>query len=152
MMNDRDPWQPWREDDLLRIPATADAVDDAPAPSDASVPGWHVVLASGHVIAPAITVAHRTVLAVAQSLPRSGSCEVFVRTDSLDVRQSARTQAGRRYLAGQRLPEGAPAAASFQFGTVQNGIAPCLLAGQRITACDVDTRPRKTWWRRVDAE
>jgi hypothetical protein len=92
------------------------------------------------------------VLAIADAVPRGGSCEVFARIATLDLTHRrvlpvSATGEWRTALQGV-----IPATAGFVIGRAQDGIAPCMLGGERIHACDVDTRPRKTWWRRTDAE
>ncbi len=56
----------------------------------------------------------------------------------------------RRILSG-----GIPTGAAFTLETNAgaNGTsALCTLGDARVAECDVDMRPRRTWWRRGDAE
>lgn len=144
-------WQPLREEDLLLVQPVVQDMAQAAA-IDTAGPGWYVELGTGHVITPAITVTDRAVLAIAAAVPRSGACEVFARIASFDLAQARVVPAATPGTWSTTLAGAIPPTARFGFGVTAGGIAPCLLAGQRITACDVDTRPRKTWWRRIDAE
>jgi hypothetical protein len=144
-------WQPLREPDLVRVEAVIRDLESAPL-ADTAGPGWYVELGNGHVITPAITVADRTTVVIAAALPRRGACEVFVRTATFDL---ARQRVAPGAIPGEwstRLVAPIATTARFGFGRPVDGIAPCLVAGQRIAACDVDTRPRKTWWRQSDAQ
>lgn len=144
-------WRPLTEADLLRVPAIVREVGDAPT-VDTSGPGWYVELGRGHVIAPTITAADRSSLVIADAVPRGGACEVFARIATFDLAQQRVVPAAEPGRWSTVLPTPVPAIAEFRFGPAEGDRAPCQLAGQRIAACDVDTRPRKTWWRRSDAE
>jgi hypothetical protein len=50
------------------------------------------------------------------------------------------------------LPAPALVTAGFTLERISDSLTTCSVGGQPIAACDVDTRPRKTWWRRNDAE
>ena len=133
--------------------ATVQAAVDAATSIADSGPGWYIELGSGHVVTPTLTVNHQVVLAIAASIPRQGSCEVFTRIASLELEQ------GRVVMPAPQpggwstpLPRPVPLSERFILGTPQDMVSPCTLGGQRVAACDVDTRPRKTWWRREDAE
>src|SRR5690606_3389236 len=81
-------WRPWREDDLERVSATVQAIDDAAAIMEPDSPGWYAELGSGHVIVPSLTVNHRTVLVIASAVPQiGGPCEIFARIATLDLGQ-----------------------------------------------------------------
>jgi hypothetical protein len=143
-------WIALREADLLRVVARAPPTE-APEHSPA---GWYMELGSGHVVAPALTVNNRAMLVIAATLPRAGQpCEIFARMASFDLAQR-RVVVPPGSTSNWHLPlsEAVPVAAGFQLGPIEGGIAPCTLAGQRVPDCDVDTRPRRTWWRRGDAE
>jgi hypothetical protein len=148
-----DAWEPLRETDLVHARATPQAAAEAAMTIDPAAPGWYVELGSGHVITPTITVHGRAVLAIAAEVPRdSDACEVFARIANFDLATSQMRPSGSP--AGWSVPLAAaiPASARFTLGTEVGGLAPCTLGGERIAACDVDTRPRRTWWRRLDAE
>lgn len=144
-------WPPLREEDLHRVPATHQAVEVAGAmPIDA--PGWFIELGRGHVLTPTLTVSHRAVLVIAEAMPRDGACEVFARIASVDLRQ------GQPFVTREdqwSLPLPRPVAAGERLRLDMADAAPaatCTLDEEPVPACDVDTRPRRTWWRRTDAE
>lgn len=149
-------WQPLREEDLTRVEATVDAITTN-AGDTAAAPGWYVELGQGHVITPSLTVHGRAVLAIAAAVPQlPGPCEVFVHVASLDLAQR-QLVAMQDAATGTRawrmsLQELVPAAAVFGFQGNEAGILRCQLGGQHVAACDVDTRPRRTWWRREDGQ
>jgi len=146
-------WQPWREDDLERVSATVQAIDDAASIMDPGSPGWYAELGSGHVIVPSLTVNHRAVLVIASAVPQiGGPCEIFARIATFDLGQQSIVPASSTGEWQVPLPRPVSAATNFSISAVQEGTATCTLGGQWVPACDVDTRPRKTWWRRTDAE
>lgn len=150
---DYDAWEPIEEEDLTRVNASLQAASDAASHIDPASAGWYLELGSGHVVTPALTVDHRVVLAVAEAIPRSGSCEVFTRIASLELEQGRVVpDASTPDSWSRALPSPVLLTDQFTLGATQGPVAPCTLGGQRIAACDVDTRPRKTWWRREDAE
>jgi Tfp pilus tip-associated adhesin PilY1 len=145
-------WVPVREEDLSRVTAVPATTDEVPAPTVPAHPGWYVELGSGHVVAPSLTVHNRVVLAIAEVVPRDGEpCEVFTRIAAVDLATRQVITMGPAQ-GRQTIATPIPANATFTLGQAAEGIAPCTLAGQRINACDVDTRPRRTWWRREDAQ
>jgi hypothetical protein len=146
-------WQPLHEADLLRVTVTAQADTEAATSPDPAFAGWYVELGAGHVVTPTITINHRAVLAIAAVLPRgNGPCEVLTRIASFDLvrQQLVPATTGDHWQASLPLP--VPVAAGFSLEAIDDAVTACVLGGQRIAACDVDTRPRKTWWRRNDAE
>lgn len=145
-------WQPVREADLQRVD-TFQGGGDTPAFADPADPGWFIELGGGHVVTPSLTVSHRAVLAIAAPLPNAGGpCEVFVRIATLDLQHQRVVPVPEEGEWRLPLIEPVPALASLSVGAAQGNVAPCTLAGQRVAACDVDTRPRRTWWRRGDAD
>lgn len=53
------------------------------------------------------------------------------------------------------LPAALPASAGVVLATAPadaNGHVPCMVGDQRLPACSLDTRPRRSWWRREDAD
>lgn len=148
-----DAWDPLEEEDLVRVNATVQAAADAADFIDPASPGWYIELGSGHVVAPSLTVNHRVVLAIAASIPRGGSCEVLTRIASVELEQGRVVpDASTTGNWATTLPGPLLLAEQFSVGGLQGTVAQCTLGGQRVAACDVDTRPRKTWWRREDAE
>jgi hypothetical protein len=147
-----EPWAPVTEADLHEAPATLQGIDAAKS-TDPSGPGWYVRLGAGHVVAPALTVDHRATVVIAEAIPGNGPCEVFVRIAHLDLRNAQLVAVGLEGTAFTPLPRAVPVTATLQHaGAASDGTAPCHLDNQRIPGCDVDTRPRRTWWRRMDAE
>lgn len=141
-------WRPLREDDLLRLSRPGEAEGQRIGP------GYFIELARGEVLSSSITAAGRAVLAVADSTATTASqCQVAVRVGSLLVDSAAAAITALRdapWLVS--LPRPTPAGAAFQYTAEGNGTSPCTLGDQRVAACDVNTAPRRTWWRREDAE
>lgn len=146
-------WQAWHEDDLVLLPSTVLAAPASRA-VDPDAHGWYVELNGGHIVAPSITVRGRTTLLIASVLPREGPCEIFARTASIDTTQlrllPAVADSGdwQMPLPGRVMPDAGFVLTQVAGTTVMT----CSVAGQPVTACDVDTRARKTWWLRTDAE
>lgn len=146
-------WQPLREEDLIRVPATVDASEGADA-IDPAGPGWYIELGQGHVVGRSLTMDGRTVLVVATALPRSGPCEVFARIATLDlIRQRLLPAVAEPDDWLAPLPATLALPARFEHVLSADGsTALCTLSGQAVSACDLDTRPRKSWWLRTDAQ
>lgn len=141
----------------MRVEATVQATSSVASPGPDAGPGWYVELGQGHVIAPSLTVHDRAVLAIARAVPRHpGPCEVFVHIASVDLlrRQVVSTDDATSGARTWRTPlhEAVPASAVLALPRREEGILRCELGGQRVAACDVDTRPKRTWWRRSDAQ
>lgn len=150
--DDFESWKPVREEDLMKV-STAQASAEAANVVDPEMPGWYIELGSGHVIAPSITVNHRVVLGIAEAIPRTGPCEILTRIASLELDQGRVVPEVSSLDNWTRLlPVPVLLSDRFEIGEVHGTVAPCSLGGQLVAACDVDTRPRKTWWRREDAE
>jgi len=148
----QEPWQPVREQDLHRARTPERPPQDS-TETNAQHPGWYIELGSGHVIAPTLTVDHRAVLIIATALPQEGTaCEVFVRIADLDLLEPPDDPTRSIAERSTSLDAAVPASANLHVGAVVQGVAGCTLDGHRVPACDVDTRPRRTWWRRTDAE
>jgi hypothetical protein len=143
-------WPPLREADLLRV-----ATGGLP-PEDQVVAGWFIELGNGEVINASVTVAGRTTLAIAESATGSTSgCRSAFSIATLD------TSSGRPLLdalGNWRRLLSRPIASDAVFTFVMDAAgadparAQCMLDGTRITECDLDTKPRRTWWRRGNAE
>lgn len=146
-------WRPIREPDLLRLAPTSSPGTDAPTALEPGSAGWYVELGSGHVVAPAITVAGHTVLVIAAALPRDdASCEILARIARLELDQARILPDALTGEWRSALPLPIGLAAGFLLEAAGDSIALCTLDGLHIPDCDVDTRPRKSWWRRNDAE
>jgi hypothetical protein len=146
-------WPPLREADLLQVSATVQAGTEAAASTDPTFAGWYVELGAGHVVTPTITIEHRAVLSIAAVAPRgNGPCEVLTRIASFDLlrQQVVPVPVGHPWQTPLVVP--IHVAGVFSLEPVRDTIAACMLGGQHVAACDVDTRPRKTWWRLSDAE
>lgn len=141
---------PLVEADLRRVSTLAEHQNAQAAPDGPIGPGWFLELPAGHVLSPSLTLHGRSVLAIARSLPRDGSCEIFARILTLDLQRRDLLR-GEDRAWSTTLPHPVHSADAFTLGSVENGIAPCMLGGQRVPACDVDTRVRRLWWRRQDA-
>lgn len=147
---------PIREADLKRVSAalpsgTSPGTQADPDRSDPVGPGWYMELGGGHVLTPTLTVQQRAVLVIARTWPREGSCEVFVRIATLDLPAQRVMRTPEQDGWSQDMPEPVPVNASLAVQAATAGTAPCMLGPLRVHACDVDTRPRRTWWRREDA-
>ena len=143
-------WQPLLETDLLRV-ATAGA-----PPQDEVVAGWFIELGNGDVITAAVTAAGRTTVAIADSTPSAATgCRAAFSIATLHTASGnpQRDASGnwRRPLSTQQA-----AAAVFSLAVDAAGSDPararCALGDAPVAECDVDTRPRRTWWRRGHAE
>ncbi len=142
-------WQPLRESDLQRITATGERRDEL------LHAGWFIELGSGEVITASLTVGGRIVLAVAESTTQSAvGCRSAFSIATVDPGRgpvSFDARGSWRNL----LPDVLATDASFTLSTIvdaEAASATCALGGTHITDCDIDTRPRRTWWRRMDAE
>jgi hypothetical protein len=143
-------WPPLREADLLRV-TTAGQPPDGDV-----VAGWFIELDHGEVITAAVTVANRTTVAIAESTTRTatGCRSAF----SIATLQTASGHALVDALGNWRrlLPMPLASDATFTIAMDGGGADParalCMLDDARIAGCDVDTRPRRTWWRRGNAE
>ncbi len=141
-------WQPLRDSDLLQV-------DGAGEPTGVAIQaGWFMELGHGDVLSAALTVAGRAVFAIAESatLDALGCRSAFsIATLALAAGQVRHFADGwRRPLDGEMA---LPAAFAVAMGTDVNvSTALCTFGAARVTECDVDLRPRRTWWRREDAE
>lgn len=150
-VEDYEDWQPIRESDLLRLTRPSQAPDQEIAA------GYFFELARGEVLSPSITVAGRATLAIADSPATVAmQCRVTVSVASLQVDSATATRPGRDMPWRERLPgmvvAGTPFTIVAAAEAAAGGTLPCLLGGQRVAGCEVDTSPSKTWWRREDAE
>lgn len=141
-------WQPLHEGDLLQV-------DSAAQPTSEEIQaGWYVELGQGDVVSAALTVAGRTVLAIADSVLDVTGCRSAFSIATLEL------SAGRVRLDAQgnwRRPLDGMLALGSTFALAM-GTNPgetnavCAFDAARVAECDVDLRPRRTWWRREDAE
>lgn len=142
-------WVPLREQDLVQIDSTAEA---STAATDT---GWFIVLDQGDILSASITVAGRTVFAIADTPtnPAAGCRSAFsIAALALATGQLQRDSGGRwrRTLATDLSLDSAFAVV---VGTDIAAItALCSFGSARTAECDVDLGPRRTWWRREDTE
>jgi len=143
-------WQPLHEANLLRV-ATA-----GPPPQEQIVDGWFIELGNGDVVTAAVTVAGQTTIAIADSTTgavtgcRSAFSIATLHTDSGRVQLDASGN-WRRLLSAQ-LPSDAVFTMTMDAAGADPARARCALGDEPIAGCDVDTRPRRSWWRRGNAE
>jgi len=142
-------WQALRETDLAQITTVG-------APRDERLhAGWFIELGSGEVLTASLTVGGHIVLAVAESTTQAVSgCRSAFTIATLDA---ARPQPLLDPHGEWRkpLPEPVPTDSIFTLDAVTDADASralCTFGGTHIADCDVDTHPRRTWWRRADAE
>lgn len=142
-------WQPLRETDLSRLVTTG------PSAATTNPAGYYIELGHGEVITPSLTVAGRIVLAIAHTSPAPMmGCRSAFSVASLDLAQGQPLlDAEGNWL--RVLREALPSTASLVLAA--NPAAPatsllCSLGSARVAECDVDLRPRRSWWRRGDAE
>ncbi len=142
-------WQPLREADLLQVAA-------GEPPRTAVNTGWFIELHGGDVLSASLTVAGRTVFAIADtSTTGLDGCRSAVSIATLELvpAQVTMNAAGdwRTPLAGIHALE-----TSFTLGAngadATTSSALCTFGEARVTGCDVDLRAHRTWWRREDAE
>jgi hypothetical protein len=142
-------WPPLREADLLQVAAS----QPAEAPIQA---GWFVEVGHGDILSAAITVAGRTVFAIADSPPNmiTGCRSAFsIATAELTPGRLRLRANGewRRPLDGDLLLDSAFTLAMAASGSSM-ALAECIFGTAPVAECDVDLRPHRTWWRREDAE
>ncbi len=142
-------WRPLREADLSLVTTIG------PSPATLNPAGYYIELGSGEVITPSLTVAGRIVLAIAQTSaePVIG-CRSAFSVAALDlVRGQPLLDAAGAWR--RPLREVLPGNAVLTLAANPAGTATsmlCTLGAVRVAECDVDLRPRRSWWRRGDAE
>jgi hypothetical protein len=142
-------WDPLREADLSLVTTLG------PAPGTHSAAGYYIALGSGEIITPSLTVAGRIVLAIAatSATPTMG-CRSAFSVAALDLAP------GQPLLDAEGawrrpLHEVLPTSALLTLAAHPAGPATsmlCSLGSARVAECDVDLRPRRSWWRRGGAE
>lgn len=143
-------WPPLHEADLLRVTTVGEP------PEEEIVGGWFIELGDGEVLTSAVTVAGRTTVAIAEATggPTAGCRSSFsIATLQTDSGRPLRDALGNwRRLLSTQLPTDAAFTLTMDAAGAAPARALCSLGGERIAECDVDTRPRRTWWRRGNAE
>jgi hypothetical protein len=143
-------WQPLRETDLLPVTTAGE-----PARSRAQA-GWFIELHTGDVLTASLTVAGRTLFAIAESSATiSTDCRSAFSIATLDLVQVRLLPASPREWRSP-LPGTIALGTSFAFKAAGTDTAAtsahCTFGAAYVPGCDVDLRPRRTWWRREDAE
>lgn len=139
-------WQPLHEDDLSLVNTTSGS------PPSQNPAGYYIELGRGEVITPSLTVSGRIVIAIADPTSSLG-CRSTFSVAALELLQ------GRPLLDAdgnwrRTLPGDAPATATFALRMAPGSTtsALCSLGDARAAECDVELAPRRSWWRRGDAE
>jgi hypothetical protein len=142
-------WRPLREVDLSLVATTA------PSPATTNPAGYFIELGRGEITTPSLTVAGRIVLAIAQTsaTPTMGCRSAFsvAALDLVHGQPLLDAEGTWRRL----LHEALPASATLTLTVIAAGPTTtmlCSLGDARVAECDVDLRPRRSWWRRGDAE
>jgi hypothetical protein len=153
-----------RDLELLSPPAVADR---------SSGRGYYLQLGSAQVLAQALTLnglIHFTVVEIPRNLV--AACRADTLPDTLvplsvtvlratdgalepadaadNINRASDTRDLRRPLATP-LPASAGVELAAQPDTA-SGLVPCRIAAQALPGCSLDTRPRRSWWRREDAD
>jgi hypothetical protein len=157
-----DQWRPLRESDLVQIDvqraqaAPTGNEDEATVSAD----GLFMDIGSGQVLTPSLTVSGRAVLAIADATPIAGNaCAIPLSVaamalldgePALDLNGDGNVNRLDQRFA---LPATHPATTAISLARDEAaGAAICMLADQAIPNCRVDTRQRRIWWRRADAD
>jgi hypothetical protein len=146
-------WQPLRDTDLLRIEA-----EETEPPEDTAAAelhfGYFIELGNVEVLTGSLTVAGRAVFAMAQSVPQTAAgCRAATNIATLDLAHGTLGTFDMDDGPRWQMPLAQLVRAGTDFSlTVVGSAAACTLDEQPIPACDLDLAPRRTWWRREDAE
>jgi hypothetical protein len=141
-------WSPLHETDLQQVtypgnPAGTTWMD-----------GWFVALDSGDVLTASLTVGGSASFAIADTIDATG-CRAAFSLVTLDL-GTGRLQSDSGGNWRRPIALDLPLTATFTFTQlVSNPAEPrasCAFGGTAVAACDMDMRPRRTWWRRSDAE
>jgi hypothetical protein len=144
-----DQWRPLRESDLVLLPRLG-AVLAQPAPD-----GYYIETGAADFLSPTLTISGRATLALAEPSSMTGAgCLVAAVVSSIDLAIGAESLA-----APSAGADGGPTRlaitmhAGEPFALVRNGNhAECMAGDVHVPSCDVDLSPRRTWWRREDAD
>lgn len=142
-------WTPLREQDLDLLASPWEA---ATISNRQDSMGWYTRLGTGHVTAPSLTVNRQLFLVVAESIPMTPDrCEVFARLLALPLLPPPGNPALPEPTTLPGLRDPVPLLQGVHFQRGPGAVLQCMAGTVRIEACDVDTRPQRTWWRRDDA-
>jgi hypothetical protein len=142
-----DQWRPLRETDLVHLPRLG-ATIQGPAPN-----GYFIEVGGYDILSPALTTSGRATLALAEAGAFMGArCSVAAVVSSIDLATANELRVpATADTASSRLTLSMRAGETFALHREESRAA-CTLGETRITACDVDLAPRRTWWRREDAD
>lgn len=139
-------WRPLRESDLVELPRLGAALEQ-PAPN-----GYFIVVGGADILVPSLTVAGRATLAMADRGGTPTECAIRVAVSSIDL-DTGLVRGATRDALGQTVPTRVSLPSPQPFSLVRAGShAQCRLGDTPIPDCDVDLSPRRTWWRREDAD
>lgn len=142
-----DQWRPLSEANLVLLPRLGAKLTQ-PAPD-----GYFIETGAADFLSPALTISGRATLALADPSSLSGaSCLVAAVVSSIDLATGTETTTAP--------DDGATATrlaiemrAGDSFALLRTGShATCMAGNVHIPSCDVDLSPRRTWWRREDAD
>ena len=144
-------WRPLVEGDLVQLSRPGD-------PLTAAAPrGYFIVIGSADIISPSITTSGRATLAMSAAGSTAGpGCSITAVVSSVDLATGIATGIASPNTATggteqSRLVVSMTAGEPFMLQR-EGGRAICLLGQARVPACDVDLSPRRSWWRREDAD
>lgn len=140
-------WRALRESDLVRLTQPGASLA-GPAPN-----GYYIETGASDFLSPSITVSGRATLALADPSPHPGTdCTIAAVVSSVDL--TTGTRSGILPAdGGATAPIAVSMSAGDSFRLLRTGSrAECLLGQTHIPSCDVDLSPRRTWWRREDAD
>jgi hypothetical protein len=140
-------WRPLRESDLVQLPRLGVALAQ-PAPD-----GYFIETGAADMLSAAITVSGRATLALSDSSSAMGAgCLIAAVVASIDLATAAEARSASADGGGSsRLALSMKAGDSFSLLRTGSHAA-CSLAAVHVASCDVDLSPRRTWWRREDAD
>lgn len=157
LLRDHSPLTPWSDAQYQEWPPLQEAdLLDASTTRPVAIPegGWFMQLQGGDVLAPALTVAGRTVFAIAETTgPLTGCRSAFsvVSVDALHARMLGEDSGTwRRPLPGEHTLDSAFQLTLSAGGEVARAL--CSFGTEAVADCNVDLRAHRTWWRREDAE
>jgi hypothetical protein len=143
-------WRPLRDSDLVQVGRMGDPLA-APAPN-----GYFFSVGAGDVLAPSLTVSGRATLAMGTAAGAAANCQVAVTVAAIEIatgrEHSTPATGGGNTSAPARLSVTTRAGDPFTLKVDGRGQAVCSLGGTHVAACDVNTAPKRRWWRREDAD
>jgi hypothetical protein len=142
-----DQWRPLRETDLVPLPRLG-AVLSQPAPA-----GYFIETGAADFLSPSLTVSGRATLALADPASAPGAdCLVAAVVSAIDLATGAQETVAPA-PGGGASGLAITLRAGNSFTLVRSGShAACMAGDVHVPSCDVDLSPRRTWWRREDAD